>query len=93
MACLENWGLAQSPMSLYHAPELAPVMLVGTVTGHPRLRDGAEIRTSPIVDVEEVNGNLVATTQSGTRYELGVVHPDYERLYPGAVDRILKIIK
>jgi len=46
-AHLEDWSLS-TVVGAYQAPEQGSPVLLGTVSGHPRLADGTEIQTSRI---------------------------------------------
>ena len=83
---IENWSLADTSYDPYKAPEQLRPRLAGKVYSHPRFADGEDVITSPIVGVE---GDKVRTL-SGSLYELGEVDPSYEKVFPGARDRVLK---
>lgn len=82
---LENWSVNFLPFDLYIAPEQIKCRASGQVYGNPKFEDGEVITTSRIVKVE--NGCIV--TKSGSFYELGEPHPDYEAAYPNAKERVL----
>ena len=82
---IENWGIVQET-NPYTAPELLRSYLHGNVMNHPNFENGKEITTSAIVGI---NQELVVTA-SGSNYALGVPHPDYEKLFPDAKQRVLK---
>ena len=86
MPRLENWSLVIKTVNPYQAPELGVQCLHGFVYGYPRFEDGTEITTSRIERIEEE----IVVTKSGTRYALGDVDPDYEKLYPNARERLFK---
>jgi len=75
---IEMWALVFS--------EKSPGMLYieGEVHGHPKQPDGKEVVTSSIIGR---HGELIVTT-SGNEYELGVVNPVYERMFPNAKQRL-----
>lgn len=81
---LENWELLTSADE-YESPEQRRLALSGDVYGHPVYPDGRRVYTSRIIGLE---GESIVT-RSGSRYELGEPHPDYEARYPGARARIL----
>jgi hypothetical protein len=83
MPHLENWAILKR-LSPYEAPELSRSVLVGTVTGHPRLPDGEVIETSPIVAIQET----IVLTVSGSEYTLGEADPFYEAVFPNARERL-----
>lgn len=80
---LENWSIV-STEDPYKAPEQRLARLHGTVFGHSRFDDGETITTSPVV--EQKDGIVV--TQSGSRYELGSIDPEYAKIYPDAKRRL-----
>jgi 7-cyano-7-deazaguanine synthase len=84
MAKINNWSLGGHPTSPYQAPE-TNLRLHGVVTGHPNFPDGSEVTTSRIKEVR--NGKVY--THTGSEYELGTVDPEYEKLYPNALHRLL----
>lgn len=45
--------------------------VVGTVTGHKKLKDGAMIQTSPLRDSSQVEKDALVRTVSGSSYKLG----------------------
>ena len=71
-------------ISPYTAPELITQHLNGDVVGHPKFEDGKNITTSPIVGSE----GIYVKTQSGSLYELIDPHPDYEKQFPDAKNRL-----
>ena len=82
---IENWAIV-SPQDPYTAPELLRFSLKGEVYGHPRFSDGFEVTTSYIIGSD---GETI-TTKSGSKYELGKVKDEYEKLYPNARSRLFK---
>jgi len=81
---LENWSVGSNASS-YTAPELVSLRLHGNVYGHPRFDEGEEVTTSAI---DKIDGDVVVT-RSGSRYELGEVDPEYEKIYPDAKAKLL----
>lgn len=75
-----------SPDRPYDAPETVAYFLRGHIYDHPDHADGTTVETSPIVGA--VDGKI--RTRSGSLYELGEPHPDYEAAYHGARERLLK---
>ena len=72
MIVLNNWSIISDP---YDAPELNIRFLQGNVFNSSKHSDGKFITTSRLVHVyENENGNVIATTASGTNYNLG--NPD-----------------
>lgn len=87
---LENWSIGRHPKaSPYKAPEQCQC-LSGNVYDNPKFEQGKGITTSVIVDVDCVN--QLVRTASGTVYELGVAHPDYEAAFPNARAQLFKEI-
>lgn len=85
---LENWALTPTDRNPYLAPELQSMVLIGEVYGHPRFEEGHHISTSTIVGKR----GEVILTRSGSEYELGEPHPDYEAAFPNAKQRALSSI-
>lgn len=87
---LTNWSFRQSVVSVdpYMAPEHVKIYLNGDVYGHPNFADATNITTSSIVSVDSETGTV--TTKSGSRYVLGSVDVEYEKIYPGAFQRLMK---
>ena len=73
MIKLENWSVTFAGGDPYTPPEAQIKILQGNAFGHPRSKDGEFIHTSPVVKVE----GRVATTFSGSVYELGKIDPKY----------------
>lgn len=68
--------------------EGVPYCLGGEGYGRQGFKDGTRIQTSSIVTVE----NGVATTRSGSVYELGSMHPDYVEIL-SAIEEGTPVIK
>lgn len=85
MARIEKWAVVVDNQSHYRAPELRRHFLTGEVHDHPRFKEGDEITTTSIQGKRE--GKVV--TLSGSEYELGVPHPDYEKTFPNSKERLL----
>jgi hypothetical protein len=83
---LENWGLVNA--NPYLPPELSAFSLVGDVYGDEKRAAGKKIVTSCVVGKV---GDMVKT-YSGSLYKLGTVHPEYEKLFPNARERVLKAL-
>lgn len=62
--------------------------LSGEVYDSPKHEQGKYIVTSRVVKVDSVN--QLVTTKSGSVYELGAVHPNYEKAFPNARERFFK---
>ncbi len=82
---LHRWSLRSRSLGDWQSPEEVGACLFGIVSGHPRHIDGKEVVTTPLVRCE---ANRVVT-RSGSEYELGSSDPAYERLFPGALQRLL----
>jgi len=86
---IEDWSVVVSG-SPYTAPELMSQCLYGIVSRHRNeYLNGKEVRTSRIVGAD---GDYIVTS-SGSRYELGTPSEEYERLYPGARERLFNTIR
>jgi hypothetical protein len=90
MNLLENWGVVSLQRNPYQAPEMAAKGLSGEVFNSEKFEDGATITTTEIVGAEVCPGGVQVRTASGSVYELGTVNADYEKQYPGALERMLK---
>lgn len=88
---LEEWSFGIDERDEYKAPEQLRPRLMGRVHNHPNHRSGGVIHTSPVVEYDEEND--VVITQSGSCYKLGEPHPDYERQFPNAKERLIKALK
>lgn len=80
---LENWSVVEDLSDPYMAPELR-ARISGKVYGNPKFKDGTVILISRAVG--RVGNDIL--TQSGSRYELGDVDPEYEKIFPDAKNRI-----
>lgn len=58
---------------------------IGIVSGHPKLTEGTNIHTSPILFAEEMNESLVLETASGSTYHLRMAEWDVS---PGKEDAL-----
>jgi hypothetical protein len=81
---LDNWSVVNDG-DPYKAPEQQESRLHGNAFGHPRFDDGKTITTSAILTKD---GDLILT-RSGSRYELGDIDPEYEKIYPNARKRLI----
>lgn len=68
----------------FTSPESVRPCLHGIVTDHPNHKDGTSITTSVIQ--ERLPDGRIRT--ENTIYELGDVEPQYEKQFPGAIDRV-----
>ena len=92
MSKLENWGIVngvfgnwkESPTP-YDAPESITHHLNGEIWNDSRFANGANVTTSTIKGKRD--GNVI--TKSGTVYELGDPHCDYELAFPNAKERLM----
>jgi hypothetical protein len=82
---MENWSVGT--ISPYASPEMGSV-LQGNVYNHPRFADGDFIITSPIKDYKD--GLFISKT--GHKYSLGKVDDKYEKAFPNAFDRLMKVV-
>jgi hypothetical protein len=87
---INDWALVFGPMDPYKAPEQQTMHLQGVVNNHPSRPDsGKRVRTSPLTGLE---GDLYVT-QSGTKYALGTVLPEYEAQFPNAEVRLFLALR
>ena len=86
---MENWSLV-----MYGGGQLSPedrgLHIHGNLYNHPCQEDsifeqGKEKTTSRIVD----RNNDIIITRTGTKYHLGIVDPEYDKLFPDALSRLL----
>jgi len=82
---LENWSVVTNNSDPYTPPECRTQHLHGLVFGHPRFKDGLDVTTSEIINIED--GAI--RTRSGSLYHLGRVEPAYEKAYPNARKRLI----
>jgi hypothetical protein len=86
IARIENWSFGADPLHNYMAPEQMKFRLHGDVRGHYRVGDRDNQTTSTILGKTE-DGKVVTRN---TLYELGQVHPEYEKQFPNALDRLMQ---
>lgn len=87
---IENWSVGRHPKSSpYQAPEYC-LAISGEVYDSPVFKQGEQITTNVIKNVDFEN--QLVTTKSGSVYELGAAHPDYEKEFPNARARFFKEI-
>ena len=84
---IENWSIVYR--NIYQAPEQQSPCLHKKVYWHPKHKDGTSVITSFIE--KEKNGLII--THSGSKYELGEVDSDYEKIYPNAKQRLIDSLK
>jgi hypothetical protein len=89
---IEEWSITQyeADFNPYAPPEEQVLRIQGKVYNNPKFEDGEVIVTSPIVFVDKERQVIV--TKSGSEYELGEAHPDYEKAFPQARERIFGYI-
>jgi hypothetical protein len=80
---LEEWSVVRLEND-YFSPEQNVLRFAGHAYNHPKFDDGHPVITTCIVGYK----NGVFITRSGSQYELGVVDPDYEKVYPNALERV-----
>lgn len=80
MPKLDNWSVCYAPISPFHAPEMYKQRLCGIVSGSERFSDGKHVTTSVLISFNLDNETVV--TKSGSEYELGIIDPEYEKLFP-----------
>ena len=83
---LTNWSVVADPRNPYLAPECRKMCLSG------QREDGATVVTSVIVGKTGILEGLQrkVVTNSGTRYLLLEVDPEYEARYPNALFRVME---
>jgi hypothetical protein len=74
-ARLENWAVVESANVTTYEALRAGSLLVGKVSGHPRMGEGTFIFTSPIVRFDEKTN--IAETRN-TSYRLGQASREYK---------------
>lgn len=79
---IENWGIVSK-----HPFVILPA-ITGLVYGHPKFDDGEDITTSILAGRD----GEVVITQSGSRYVLGEVHPEFAKVAPDAKEQLLKAL-
>ena len=73
---IDDWAVVPNPNTGNYR-ELSPGnLLVGRVFGHPRIKEGAFIFTSPVISIDP-SRQLVETRN--TAYVLGTVNFDYKQ--------------
>ncbi len=73
---IDDWAVVPNP-NTGNFRELSPGnLLVGRVSGHPRIKEGAFIFTSPVISIDP-SRQLVETRN--TAYVLGTVNSDYQQ--------------
>jgi hypothetical protein len=90
MMRIENWSIGRHPGATPYTPPELCLAVSGDVYDSPHFPQGEAITTSRIISVDFVNQSV--TTISGSVYELGVAHPDYEKEFPNARARFFKEI-
>ena len=87
---LENWAIVMRETNPFKDPGQIKLQLTGNVYDHPRFDDGTNVITSSI---ETINEDDKIITYSGSEYELGKVCEDYEKQFPNAYERLIKVLK
>lgn len=82
---IENWSFGANPKSPYDPPELWQYVLQGEVMVNGKWTN-IQTTTPSYRDGE------IIITRSGSRYALGEVDPEYEKLYPDARNRLMAMI-
>lgn len=84
---LENWSVVSFGNG-YNAPEQLTVHFKGNAYGHPNFKDDEPIVTTRITSCKD----NIFKSFSGRSYVLGEVDPDFEKLYPNALERVLNSV-
>jgi len=90
MVILENWSVCRTK-TFYDAPEMSVIRLNGTCFGSRKYKDGSRILTNRIIFYDEQKDIFITATKGV--YRLGKVDPEYEKLFPNALNRILASLK
>jgi hypothetical protein len=61
LCTLKNWAVRRGETNPYMAPEAIATLLEGEVYHHPKLKDGEQITTSPVINSLD---NIVETANS-----------------------------
>lgn len=85
---LTDWAIIKDPRDPYKAPEMRQECLTGKRESD--LVNGTSCTTTPIVG-KTSDGYVV--TRSGTHYKLLTVHPDYEKQFPNAFERLINSLQ
>jgi hypothetical protein len=85
---LENWSIIDFG-SAYYAPEQLTTHFKGNAYGHPNFEDGEPVITTRIISFN----HGIFETFSESQYVLGKVDPEYEKLYPNALLRVIASVK
>lgn len=99
---LDNWSIISVPYHNEQASAFAsPEQVSGTrpaVQGQLRgdeemIRNNLYVVTSRPIEVEQFGDFVRIYTESGSVYALGTPHPEYHRLYPDALERLVATLK
>ena len=74
---LENWSVGDKGKNPYMAPELRKKYLNGEVYDNHNFKDGTNITTSSIKNVDLELESAIVTTSSGSKYRLGKPSEEY----------------
>lgn len=80
---LEEWLVIENPYT-------GESHLAGKVFGHPMVRDGLRIISSPIRGGSSKNKLII--TASGSYYSLGEINEEYGKQYPDAEAQVWKAV-
>lgn len=85
---MKNWSLTvRDPFAV---PETQKICLVGEVYGNKLFPEGACVRTSPIVDIEDCDTyKIIKTNNSEYKIEEKDIDIEYENQYPNAYSRLI----
>ena len=87
---LEYWSVIFAPEDVYLHPTMQRKILHGMVYGSQNFSDGTWINTTELIAVDT---DHVAATMSGSKYILGNVDPLYERDFPNAYERLVRVYR
>lgn len=87
---LKNWSMFVTTANDFMAPELGIPHLQGNVYDNPKFVDGSFVHTSRIIEIKDMGTYKLATTRSGSEYELYKedVSAECEKQYPNYYDRL-----
>lgn len=95
---LDNWSLIQKPWFNQHAdgftaPEMTQgvsLSLQGQIRGDEEMvKNDLFVQTTPPVKVDKDGDVVTVTTLSGSIYQIGTPHPEYEKMFPNALERLV----
>lgn len=89
---LDGWSIAEVKI-FYCSPESSIIRFRGKCFGHPLIPNNLMVLTTPIVSYEETPCGYLFMTSRGRVYRLGAIDPEYNSLFPDALNRMIKVFK